>query len=264
MLTEILIQAALVVICHSVFWFIISLFAKRNDVADIAWGLGFISIALFLSMEHPTNAHSKVAYTLVIIWGVRLAVHIGLRFRQKKEDFRYANWRKEWGSTFYWRSFLQVYLLQGFFMFIIASPLYELAESGYSLKLIENVWVMPFPIWMALWLTGFLWQAIGDYQLVQFKKRKKPGEILTTGLWKYSRHPNYFGEILMWWAIWLMTGFPDFGLWAIISPLTITFLLAKVSGVPMLEAKYKGNPAFEAYKKRTPALFPWFPKKEKG
>jgi steroid 5-alpha reductase family enzyme len=158
---------------------------------------------------------------------------------------------------------LQVYLLQGFFMFIIASPLYVLAESGYSLKYIDSMWFLPFPIWMAIWLIGFLWQAIGDYQLVRFKKRKQPCEIMTKGLWKYSRHPNYFGEILMWWAIWLMTGVPDFGLWTIISPLTITFLLAKVSGVPMLEEKYKGHPAFEAYKKRTPAIFPWWPKKEK-
>jgi steroid 5-alpha reductase family enzyme len=263
MLSEILIQAALVVFCHSVFWFIFSLIAKRNDVADIAWGLGFILIVLFLSLVHPTNAHSRAAYTLVIIWGIRLAVHIGRRNSQKKEDFRYAKWRNEWGNTFFWRSFVQVYLLQGFFMFIIASPLYELAEASYSLKQFDSIWEFPFLFWIALWLLGFLWQAIADYQLVQFKKRRQPGEIMTTGLWKFSRHPNYFGEILMWWAIWLMTGFPDFGLWAIISPLTITFLLAKVSGIPMLEAKYKGNPAFEAYKQSTPDLIPWFPKKEK-
>jgi steroid 5-alpha reductase family enzyme len=264
MLTEILIQAALLVICHSVFWFIISLIAKRNDVADIAWGLGFMLIALFLSQMHPTNAYSKAAYTLVVIWGLRLALHIGFRNSQKKEDFRYANWRKEWGNTFFWRSFLQVYLLQGFFMFIIASPLYVLAENGNRVHLAENIWPMPFSVWIGIWVIGFLWQAIGDYQLVQFKKTKQPGEIMTKGLWKYSRHPNYFGEILMWWAIWLMTGVPDFGLWAIISPLTITYLLAKVSGVPMLEEKYKGNPAFEAYKKQTPALFPWWPKKGKA
>lgn len=261
MLLEILIQVALLLFCHSVFWFVISLFAKRNDVADIAWGLGFILIVLFLSQVHPTNAHSKAAYTLVIIWGTRLAVHIGMRNSQKKEDFRYANWRKEWGNTFFWRSFLQVYLLQGFFMFIIASPLYALAESGYSLKLINSTWVLPFPVWMAIWLLGFLWQAIADYQLTQFKKTKLPGEIMTKGLWKYSRHPNYFGEIVMWWAIWLMTGVPDFGLWTIISPLTITYLLARVSGVPMLEEKYKGNPAFEVYKKSTSAIFPC---KQKG
>jgi steroid 5-alpha reductase family enzyme len=261
MLAEILIQVALLIFCHSIFWFFISLFAKRNDVADIAWGLGFVIIVLFLWQMHPTNAHSKTAYTLVIIWGVRLATHIGIRNSQKKEDFRYANWRKEWGNTFFWRSFLQVYLLQGFFMFIIASPLYVLADDGYTLKLVDNMWYLPFPIWMGIWLIGFLWQAISDYQLAQFKKTKQPGEIMTKGLWKYSRHPNYFGEIVMWWAFWLMAGFPDNGLWAIISPITITYLLAKVSGVPMLEEKYKGNPAFEAYKNRTSALFPWWPKK---
>jgi steroid 5-alpha reductase family enzyme len=112
-----------------------------------------------------------------------------------------------------------------------------------------------------IWITGFLFQAIGDYQLAGFAKTKQPGQIMQTGLWRYSRHPNYFGEILMWWAIWLMVVTLPYGVWAIISPLSITFLLAKVSGVPMLEAKYKGNAEFEAYKKRTPALFPWFPKK---
>lgn len=264
MLTGILIQAALLVFCHSVFWFILSLVAKRNDVADIAWGQGFILIALILTLLHPASAHSRLVYTLVIIWGVRLALHIGMRNSQKKEDFRYANWRKEWGSTFYWRSFLQVYLLQGFFMFIIASPLYVLADSSYSLLLIDDIWAMLFPIGIALWLIGFLWQAIADYQLVQFKKRKLPGEIMTKGLWKYSRHPNYFGEITMWWGIWILVATLPYGIWAIISPLTITYLLAKVSGVPMLEAKYKGNPAFESYKQRTPALFPWFPKKEQA
>ena len=114
-----------------------------------------------------------------------------------------------------------------------------------------------------VWITGFLFQTIGDFQLTRFAKTKQPGQIMQTGLWKYSRHPNYFGEIAMWWGIWLMVATLPYGMWAIISPLTITFLLAKVSGIPMLEAKYKGNPAFEAYKQSTPALIPWFPKKEK-
>lgn len=219
-------------------------------------------IVLFLSQMHPTNAHSKTTYTLVIIWGIRLALHIGIRNSQKVEDFRYANWRKEWGNAFLLRSFLQVYLLQGIFMFIIASPLYLVAEKGHNLNLIDNIWVLPFPIWVGIWLIGFLWQAISDYQLAQFKKTKQPGEIMTGGLWKYSRHPNYFGEIVMWWGIWLMVVSLPFGLWAIISPITITYLLAKVSGVPMLEEKYKGNPDFEDYKKRTSALFPWWPKKD--
>jgi steroid 5-alpha reductase family enzyme len=109
---------------------------------------------------------------------------------------------------------------------------------------------------MVLWLSGFMVQAIADYQLSSFKKHKQPGQILQTGLWQYSRHPNYLGEIIMWWGIWLIL--PAW--WTLISPILITYLIAFVSGVPMLEEKYKGNPAFEAYKKRTPALFPRWPK----
>jgi steroid 5-alpha reductase family enzyme len=195
-------------------------------------------------------------------------------FRKGQEDFRYRNWRLQWGKTFYWRTYLQVFLLQGFFQWIISLPIWIAATSGFDFM---NFLLRPdmpgnlipgryheatILFGAALWLLGFLFQAIGDYQLARFSKTKQPGQIMQSGLWKYSRHPNYFGEICMWWGIWLMVAsFPN-GAWAIISPVTITWLLAKVSGVPMLEKKYEGNPDFEAYKKRTPALFPWKPRKK--
>jgi len=103
-------------------------------------------------------------------------------------------------------------------------------------------------------------ESVADVQLHHFKSQQTGG-LCRDGLWRYSRHPNYFGEILMWWGIWLIVVSLPYGFWAIISPLTVTYLLAFVSGVPMLEAKYKGNPAFEAYQQRTHALIPWFPKK---
>jgi steroid 5-alpha reductase family enzyme len=168
---------------------------------------------------------------------------------------------------------LQVFLLQGCFQFIIALPVAIAAYSGGYFPgrdglAVGSLFSGPYNTFVfsgiLVWFTGFVFQAVGDYQLSQFVKTKQPGQIMQTGLWKYSRHPNYFGEIAMWWGIWLMVATLSFGIWAIISPLTITYLLAFVSGVPMLEAKYKGNPAFEAYKNRTPALFPWWPKKEIG
>jgi steroid 5-alpha reductase family enzyme len=111
-----------------------------------------------------------------------------------------------------------------------------------------------------VWLTGLIVEAVADKQLTQFRNIRQPGQIIQTGLWKYSRHPNYFGEILIWWGIFIIVLPLPFGIWGIISPITITYLLAFVSGVPMLEKKYEGNPAFQSYKKQTSALIPWFPK----
>lgn len=262
----------LIIFIHATLWYFIALVLKRNDVADIAWGLGFVWLVFYAGYFGGVSLFNKLVYGCIIIWGLRLSIHISLRtFKKKEEDFRYRNWRLSWGKNFYWRSYLQVFLLQGFFQFIIALPIAIAAYSGGYFPRRDGLAVgsllsgfyhsaVLFGIW--IWITGFLFQTIGDYQLTRFAKTKQPGQIMQTGLWRYSRHPNYFGEITMWWGIWLMVATLPFGFWAIISPLTITYLLVFVSGVPMLEEKYKGNPAFEAYKKRTPALFPWWPKKE--
>ncbi|MCU0388088.1 MAG: DUF1295 domain-containing protein [Chitinophagaceae bacterium] len=268
-------NAAIIIFIHATLWYVIALKYKRNDVADIAWGLGFIWLVCYAALSAPLTPFNVILYVLVTLWALRLTIHIGMRnFRKGQEDFRYRNWRLQWGKTFYWRTYLQVFLLQGFFQWIISLPIWIAATSGFDFM---NFLLRPdmpgnlipgryheatILFGAALWLLGFLFQAIGDYQLARFSKTKQPGQIMQSGLWKYSRHPNYFGEICMWWGIWLMVAsFPN-GAWAIISPVTITWLLAKVSGVPMLEKKYEGNPDFEAYKKRTPALFPWKPRKK--
>lgn len=232
-------------------WFIISLIIKRNDVADVAWGLGYVGLCIYHYLRFEPHATALVVYMLVSLWGLRLSIYIGMRNAKKSEDFRYKQWREEWGSTFYWRSFLQVYLLQAFFLLIISSPIIMAAQSG------GIGWHWTSFVGIGLWLIGFYWQTVGDYQLGQFiKKRQDKSEIMQTGLWKYSRHPNYFGEIVMWWAVFVVVVPLQYGIYALISPLLITWLITSVSGVPMLERKYKGNKVFEAYKKRTPALFP--------
>jgi len=232
-------------------WFILSVIIKRNDVADIAWGLGYCLVCLFLFYTKPVSSVSLLLYILVWIWGVRLSIHIYLRNRKKAEDFRYKQWRKEWGNTFFWRSYLQVYLLQAFFLLVIILPALwaSIGEPSWS------VWTT---LGLLVWIVGFYFQSIGDYQLSVFIKTKKPGEIMQSGLWKYSRHPNYFGEILMWWGIFIIVLPMAYGFLFVVSPLTITVLLAFVSGVPLLEEKYKDNTAYAEYKKRTPALIPKF------
>jgi steroid 5-alpha reductase family enzyme len=192
---------------------------------------------------------------LIAIWGIRLALHIGLRSKGKPEDFRYKKWREEWGKYFLLRSYLQVYLLQGFFMWIISIPIIVVSVA-------TDQAISPFILaGTIIWLIGFAFEAIGDYQLMVFIKHKKnKSDIMQTGLWKYTRHPNYFGEVLLWWGMFIIVMPLQYGIWAIISPITISYLLLYVSGIPMLEAKYKNNEAFQAYKKRTSAFFPMLPK----
>jgi steroid 5-alpha reductase family enzyme len=248
-------QIGLLICCYVSVWFVISLLIKRNDIADIAWGLGFVAIVFFLYFTHTPTLQSGIVYILTIIWGIRLAIHIGLRSKGKTEDFRYKKWRDEWGKYFVLRSFLQVYLLQGFFMWVISLPIIVVST-------VKNQTTSPFILaGSIIWLVGFLFESIGDYQLMLFVKRKQnKSDIMQTGLWKYTRHPNYFGEVLVWWGIFIIVVPLPYGIWAIMSPITISFLLLYVSGIPMLEAKYELNQAFQAYKKRTSAFFPMLPR----
>ncbi|MBO3698237.1 DUF1295 domain-containing protein [Roseivirga sp. E12] len=233
-------------------WFVISIVLKRNDIADVAWGMGYVGLCAYLYFTQINSEVANLVYLLTSLWGIRLSLHIGLRNRRKKEDFRYKQWREEWGSTFYWRSYLQVYLLQVLLLLVISTPIVIASQSaGSELSFLAGAG-------LALWLSGFYWQAVGDYQLGQFKKRKThKDQVMQSGLWKHSRHPNYFGEIVMWFSIGLIVLEVTYGWIGLVSPILITFLLLKVSGVPMLERRYKDNPEFETYKKRTPAVFPW-------
>jgi steroid 5-alpha reductase family enzyme len=250
-----LFQIAKIVFGYVTIWFIISLIKKRNDVADIAWGLGFIVICFYFIVTQPLLPISTLVYILVMLWGLRLAVHIALRSKGKTEDFRYKKWREEWGKYFLMRSYLQVYILQGFFMLLISLPILIVGLAPFQYLNAFSV------IGFAMWLIGFAFETIGDYQLSVFVKNKKnKTDIMQTGLWRYTRHPNYFGEVLLWWGIFIITLPVQNSFWGIISPLTITFLLLYVSGIPMLEAKYKDNVLFQDYKRRTSAFFPKLPK----
>lgn len=258
MITDILLEMACLVLGFALVGYLLSRLLGRNDVADILWGLGFVVVAFYLFHNHHLHQRGLLICLLVVLWGLRLSGYLALRNLQKTEDFRYKKWREAWGPAFWWRSLLQVFLLQGFFMYLIALPLAFAAWDGSTLKLVDSI-LDPFAMGGTLiWAIGFGWQAVADAQLYRFSQHKQSGQILTTGLWALSRHPNYFGEILMWWGIWIIT----MEWWTIISPITITWLLVRVSGVPMLEARYKDNPDYAAYVQRTPALLPkisvWF------
>jgi steroid 5-alpha reductase family enzyme len=240
---------ALAILIYMHLLFVLALWRRDNSIVDIGWGLGFVGVAwvLWLAEPHPS------AWLLLIpvsLWGLRLAIYLYIRnTRSGQEDWRYAEWRRDWGRWVYLRAYFQVFLFQGLFMWIISLPL-----MGSSDRLVFG-W--PQVLGFIIWAWGFLWEAVADYQLFVFKRRpKNKGKLMDQGLWGLSRHPNYFGEMLVWWGIFLIaTGWVTWWI-AIISPLTISLLLWKVSGVPMLEKKYAGRPAYQAYRKTTPALLP--------
>jgi steroid 5-alpha reductase family enzyme len=253
------VAAAAAVFVYMAAVFLVALLEKDNSIVDIAWGPGFILVALVTFFLRPGfEARHVLISGLVTVWGFRLAAHIILRNRGRGEDFRYARWRKDWGRWFVPRSFLQVFMLQGIFMLIISSPIVLVNQSSASgLTLLDALGGL-------LWLVGFLFEAVGDYQLKRFKRKpESKGRIMTAGLWQYTRHPNYFGEAALWWGIYLIALSVSGGWVAIISPMTISFLLLRVSGVTMLEKKYAGNEEFAAYARRTRPFFPWFPQRTK-
>ncbi|MGW8313174.1 MAG: DUF1295 domain-containing protein [Desulfuromonadales bacterium] len=249
--------SGIVLLIYMTLVFLLALWLADNSIVDIAYGLGFVLIGWMAYMEFATgHIRAQLLLVLVSIWGVRLAIHIFLRKRSEVgEDPRYRQWRESWGESFVWRSYLQIYLLQGGVIYLVALPLLlTVHDSGGPLGWFDLAGLV-------VWLFGFGYEAIGDWQLLRFKQDPdNHGRIMTSGLWSTTRHPNYFGEATLWWGLFLIAlGTPN-GWAAIISPLLINFLLLRVSGVPMLEAKYSGNPEFEDYKQRTNAFFPWFPK----
>lgn len=251
---SLLYQCGLLVFVYMTILFIIAQKKQDNSIVDIGWGIGFALIALFTFIQSGLYLpRQRLITQLVVIWGLRLAGHIFTR--HKGEDPRYQAWRTAWTSHFYLRSFLQIFMLQGLLMFIISLPIIAVNASQTP-----GITIFDF-IGLVLWLVGFVFEVVGDFQLQAFTQDPaNKNRVMDKGVWRYTRHPNYFGEITMWWALWLIALNVPYGLWTIVSPLTITFLLLCVSGIPLLEKRYEGNAEYQAYKRKTSALIPWFAK----
>lgn len=249
--------AALFVFLYMNIAFLTAMVLKDNSLADVFWGGGFAGTALLTFFLEPGWTERQIlVLILVFVWAFRLAFHIALRKRGHGEDKRYAKWRKDWGRWFVPRSYLQVFMLQGLFLLVIAYPIILINLSR------EKGFLFLDFLGTAVWVAGFFFEAVADFQLKKFKENPAHrGKIKTDGLWKYSRHPNYFGESCMWWGIFIIALSVDKGWTAVISPVLITFLLLRVSGVVMLEKKYGDNPEFREYAGRTSPFLPWFPKK---
>lgn len=244
---------------YACFLFALSLKVKNNGIADVGYGAAFIVVVTTgVLLEGFANIPVVLLVALTCIWGVRLARRIHEKNKGKPEDFRYKAWRDSWGKFFVVRSFFQIYLLQGFIAFVVTLPV--------SLSIIFPKSDISWPLVLMgafFWLVGFVHEVVADAQLDAFLKNpERKGAIMRSGLWKFSRHPNYFGESLMWWSIaTIALGVSAYPILGFVSPILITFLLLFVSGVPMLEKRWAGNPEWEAYKAKTSVFIPLPPKK---
>ncbi len=237
---------------------LLSLRRRNAGIVDSFWGLGFVLLTWLAAVQAPGwGARQTLVLTLVMLWGVRLSLHITRRNWGQGEDYRYRNWRQKYGASFWWQSLWRVFWLQGLLLWVIA-----LAPQVAVLDPLPSGITWWDRLGTLVWLIGFTFEAVADWQLYRFKSDPaNRGQVMDQGLWRYSRHPNYFGETLVWWGIFLIAMASPAHWWTIISPVTITFLLLKVSGVTLLEKELpERRPAYRAYQERTSAFIPWPPK----
>ena len=224
---------------------------KRIDVIDAFWGLAILTAVLVAAWQtRPLSPHSWLVIALVGVWALRLSHHIGKRFeRSKAQDERYTELTKKWRTSAYWLSaFTRVYLVQALLATIVAlSPIIVVAADKIS-----QPWLA---VGLVVWCVGFVMEVLADSELKEFIKNSNNG-VLSTGLWRYSRHPNYFGELVMWWGIWVASLGTSNWLVALASPLVLTILIVWVSGVPPAERRAAARKGWKEYKQKTSVLIP--------
>jgi steroid 5-alpha reductase family enzyme len=251
--------AALVILGMMTLLWLISLILKDASIVDIFWGAGFVVTGwVYFALTPDGFAGRKwLISILVTIWGLRLSLYILYRNWGKGEDFRYRKWREEAGVPWWWKSYLKVFLLQGFLMWIISAPLLAAQRGATPDRITILDWAA-----VALWAIGFFFEAVGDLQMARFKANPaNKGKVLDTGVWRYTRHPNYFGDATQWWAYYLVAAAAG-GFWTVFSPVIMTLFLLRVSGVTLLEKTLTvTKPQYQEYIETTSAFIPWFPKK---
>lgn len=244
--------------------FVLALWLKRNDLADVVWGPGFAIVGVgawagsVLSQAiDQLSLRMLFSFAFVCIWAFRLFYHLGLRTWSKGyEDVRYQEMRVRWADQWKLNTYVWVFMLQGILMLIVGIPVVEIFRLG--LKDLDLI----FWLGATAWGLGFVIESIADQQLKKFKANpSNKGKVMTQGLWSWSRHPNYFGDTLQWVGISCVAFEPFQNPWVFISPAVMIFLFLKVSGVPLLEKLMEGRPGWEEYKSKTSAFVPWPPKK---
>jgi steroid 5-alpha reductase family enzyme len=248
---------ALILTLMFLLW-LISLARKDAGIVDMFWGIGFTAIAwMCFAITNGYPLRKLLISVLVTIWGLRLALHIFRRNHASGEDFRYRRMRARHGDRFALVSLFTVFGLQGLLMWIISLPIQVAQLAPVPDHLTRLDW-----LGVVVWVIGFVFESVGDWQLMRFKAdQNNQAKVMARGLWAYTRHPNYFGDATLWWGLFLIALATPGSLWTIISPLVMTLLLMKVSGVALLEKSLvKTKPEYQDYIRRTSAFFPWIPK----
>lgn len=265
-ISEAMIGAAAVIAVLMAFTWLVSIPAKNVSIVDIVWGLGFafvaLSVAIRSSVDESPTVRSGILVAMVVLWGVRLGGYLALRNSGMGEDRRYVAMRSKFDPGFWWKSLFVVFVLQGVMMWVVSSPvqvaLSQMAEAASSKVTAFDV------IGVALWLLGIVFETVGDAQLARFKEDPaNAGAVMDRGLWKYTRHPNYFGDFCVWWGIYFVCANVPAARWGVVGPLLMTWLLTRVSGVPLLERSLATRrPGYAEYIERTSGFFPRRPRSQ--
>lgn len=250
----IMLLCLLLAVVYMTAWFLVSRTLKRLDVADTAWGGGFIVIATTCLIARP-GWRSAAIWALVMVWGIRLAIHIWRRNAFKGPDKRYEELSAKWPRQNFWRrAYVSIFITQALLIFVVSLPIMIASGANHRLGLTGGLAI-------AMWVFGFLFEAVSDRQLAHFLALpQNRGKLLMSGLWKYSRHPNYFGELTQWWALALLALGSSASWAAFVGPALLTYLILFVSGVPPVEKRHAQRPGYEGYKKRTSLIIPLPPK----
>ena len=250
--------AAVVIAFLMLLTWLLSLVLKNASIVDIVWGRGFVLVAwaVRLQVDEGLAARQNLLVGMTTIWGLRLAGYLFWRNHGKGEDYRYRAMRKHWGPRFGIISLLTVFTLQGVLMFTVSLPV-QLGQTRDT----PDIGGLAF-VGIALWLVGIFFEWVGDAQLARFKgDPANQGKVMNRGLWKFTRHPNYFGDACVWWGIALVAAETTVGRWGLIGALVMTILLRRVSGVVLLgKSLSKRKEGYAEYVARTSPFFPRPPK----
>jgi len=251
-LPDLLLVTGVVIAAAMVVMWVISLVVRDASIVDPFWGTGFTIVAWTAVVAvGEWDAHDLVLAGLVTVWGSRLSIYLLWRSRGKDEDFRYQAMRRRWGARFWIVSLGTVFLFQGLLVLVVSLPVQVavLAPGDIGIFTVAGI---------VIWLVGLTFETVGDAQLARFKADPdNSGKVMDRGLWRYTRHPNYFGDFCVWWGVFTVALDASGTAWTVIGPLVMSFLLLRVSGVAMLEKTVtKRRPGYEEYARRTNAFFP--------
>lgn len=260
-LLQVLLATLLAVAVSMLLLWLVSLVLRDASIVDIYWGLGFVLIAwvAYAVMDSPT-ARGRIVTLLTTLWGARLATHLAWRNAGHGEDFRYAEMRERHGRRFWLVSLYLVFGLQGLLMWVVSLPVQVAQVQGTGVPL---GWLDA--LGGGLWAAGVAFEAIGDWQLARFRSDpSNRGRVCDRGLWAWTRHPNYFGDAVMWWGLYCFAASAG-ARWTAVGPVVMTVLLLKISGVAMLERSLRASrPGYAEYVARTSAFFPLPPRRRRA